>query len=65
MSNILSRQRTELFAPVYGGRSVHAPGSLLDANGQLRIPTRAEFAQRQREAIAGLVTAGIYKAPAQ
>lgn len=63
MSNILSRQRTELFAPVYGERSVHAPGSLLEANGQLRVPTRAEFAQRQREAIAGLVAAGIYKEP--
>lgn len=63
MSNILSRQRTELFAPVYAGRTVHAPGSLLDAGGELRIPTRAEFAQRQREAIASLVAAGIYKEP--
>jgi predicted amidohydrolase len=64
MSNILSRQRTELFAPVYSGQSVHAPGSLLGANDEVRIPTRAEFAERQREAIAGLVAAGIYKDPA-
>ena len=63
MGNLLSRQRTELFAPVYAGRSVHAPGSLLAPDGSLRVPTRAEFAQRQREAIAGLVAAGIYREP--
>ena len=63
MSNILSRQRTELFAPVYAGISVHAPGSLLESDGALRVPTRAEFAQRQREAIARLVAADIYREP--
>lgn len=63
MGNLLSRQRTELFAPVYAGTTVHAPGSLLAADGSLRVPTRAEFAQRQREAIARLVDAGIYQEP--
>ena len=64
MSNILSRPRTEQYAPVYAGQSVHAPGSLLAADGSLRVPTRAEFAQRQREAIERLVADGIYRKPA-
>lgn len=63
MGNVLSRQRTELFAPVYAAHSVHPPNSLLDANGGVRIPARAEFADRQRAAIARLVALGVLVEP--
>ena len=52
--NMLSRQRLELFAPVYAGPPVHAANGLLDADGRARAPERADFASAQRAAIAAL-----------
>jgi predicted amidohydrolase len=43
MGNILSRQRTELFAPIYAKHTLHPANTLLD-----KKPTRAHFAQVQR-----------------
>jgi predicted amidohydrolase len=63
MANVLSRQRMELFADLYGRRSVHPPNTLLEPDGRIRVPVRAEFAARQREVIARLREANIFESP--
>ena len=50
MDNMLSRQRLDLFAPVYAGAPVHAANGLLDANGAVRAPERDYFLSAQRAA---------------
>ena len=63
MANVLSRQRTELFAELYARRSVHPPNTLLEPDGRIRVPVRTEFAARQREVIARLREANILEPP--
>jgi predicted amidohydrolase len=50
MTNQLARQRLELFASTYSGRSVQPANSLLDADGSIRIPERDHF-QRVHESV--------------
>ncbi len=54
MGNMLSRQRTELFRPVYA-QTVHAANGMLDEQGAVSIPERAHFVQTQLEIIERLV----------
>jgi predicted amidohydrolase len=50
MTNQLARQRLELFAATYSGRSVQPANSLLDADGSIRVPERDHF-QRVHESV--------------
>jgi deaminated glutathione amidase len=59
MGNLLSRQRLELFAPVYGGAPVYPANTLLGPDGQVVIPERAHFASTQREVIERLARLGL------
>ena len=59
MGNLLARQRLELFAPVYGGAPVHPANTLLDAEGKVTTPQRAQFAATQREVIERLARLGL------
>lgn len=59
MGNLLARQRLELFAPVYAGSPVHPANSLLDAEGRVVTPQRAQFAATQREVIERLERLGL------
>jgi predicted amidohydrolase len=59
MGNLLARQRLELFAPVYGGAPVHPANTLLDAEGRVITPQRAQFAATQREVIERLDRLGL------
>ncbi len=59
MGNMLSRQRTELFADVYGGRSVHPANTMLDESGQPVVPTRGHFVTTQRAVIRQLIDEGL------
>jgi len=59
MGNLLARQRLELFAPVYGGTPVHPANTLLDADGRVVIPQRAQFAATQRAVIERLARLGL------
>jgi len=59
MGNLLSRQRLELFAPVYAGSPVHPANSLLDADGRVVTPQRAQFAATQRKVIERLERLGL------
>jgi predicted amidohydrolase len=59
MGNLLARQRLELFAPVYGGAPVHPANTLLDAEGAVITPQRAQFAATQREVIERLARLGL------
>jgi len=59
MANMLSRQRLELFAPVYGGPPVHPANGLLGPNGQAFVPDRAHFAATQRKVIERLAASGL------
>ncbi|MEM9304112.1 MAG: nitrilase-related carbon-nitrogen hydrolase [Pseudomonadota bacterium] len=54
MGNLLSRQRLELFAPIYGGAPIHAANSLLDGDGNIIAPERSHFAEQQRQALVRL-----------
>lgn len=58
MSNMLSRQRLELFAATYAG-SVYPPNTMLDNQRQPFVPERAHFSARQREAIELLMARGV------
>lgn len=58
MSNFLSRQRLELFAPIYGGTSPHPADSLI-ADGGTSIPDRDHFLRVQHEVIARLSKEGL------
>jgi predicted amidohydrolase len=59
MGNLLARQRLELFAPIYAGDPVHPANTLLDADGQVVTPQRAQFAATQREVIDRLARLGL------
>lgn len=58
MSNMLSRQRLELFAATYAG-SVYPANTMLDANGQPVLPPRSHFSATQVETIRMLDTQGV------
>lgn len=58
MVNVLSRQRLELFAPVYGGEPVHPANQLLD-DGVVQVPQRAWFGDNQRAIIRRLQERGV------
>jgi len=58
MVNFLARQRLELFAPVYGGKTVQPADSLLD-NGKLKIPDREHFLRVQQQVIERLAKDGL------
>lgn len=53
MSNVLSRQRTELFVPIYSNTVVHEADGLAD-----RQPDRSYFLEAQRAALKRLEDAG-------
>ena len=59
MGNLLSRQRLELFADLYGSRSVYPANTLLDEQGAARVPERAHFAATQQQVIDRLAAAGL------
>ncbi len=58
MINVLARQRLELFAEVYGGRSVQPANSLLE-NGSVKIPDREHFLRTQQQVIERLAKDGL------
>jgi len=58
MTNLLARQRLELFAETYGGAPVHRANGLLDGD-TVRVPDRGWFMQVQAEAIAALQERGV------
>jgi predicted amidohydrolase len=59
MGNLLSRQRLELFAPVYGGSPVYPANTLLDAAGRVVTPERSHFLATQRAVIERLARLGL------
>ena len=59
MGNLLSRQRLELFAPVYGGEPVYPANTLLGPDGRVVAPDRAHFAVTQRAVIERLARLGL------
>ncbi len=59
MTNQLSRQRLELFAPVYAGPAVQPADSLLDPQGNPIVPERAHFARVQQNVIDRLSKDGL------
>ncbi|MDA9108845.1 hypothetical protein N9X63_07060 [Woeseiaceae bacterium] len=55
MSNILSRQRLELFGETYNTRSIYPANTLLDKKtGKFFIPERKHFSETQKQVIASL-----------
>lgn len=50
MANVLSRQRLELFAALYGG-SIYPANTMLDADGKLLVPGRSHFLAMQMQAL--------------
>lgn len=58
MSNTLARQRLELFAAVYGGKSIYPANNLLE-NGAVMEPDRRHFLDTQRLAILALQERGV------
>ncbi len=59
MGNLLSRQRLELFAPVYGAAPIYPANTLLDANGAVVVPERSHFLETQRQVIERLARLGL------
>ncbi|MEM7501697.1 MAG: nitrilase-related carbon-nitrogen hydrolase [Pseudomonadota bacterium] len=55
MPNVLARQRLELFADTYSGRSIYPGNTLLDSNGEHVVPERAHFVETQRQTIESLI----------
>lgn len=53
MENMLARQRFELYAPTYSGRSIH-PANTVDG-----VPERADFRRTQQDVISRLEADGI------
>lgn len=60
MGNILSRQRNELFAPMYQ-QSVYPANNMLSANGEVKPIERSHFMETQLETINRLKTVGLIK----
>lgn len=58
MTNYLARQRTELFAPVYGGTVVQPADSLI-VNGAVKVPDRDHFIQSQQQVLERLDKEGL------
>lgn len=58
MTNYLARQRTELFAPIYGGTTVQPADSLID-NGVVEVPDRDHFIRVQQQVIERLDKEGL------
>jgi deaminated glutathione amidase len=58
MTNVLARQRLELFAELYRG-SVYPANTMLDDNGALTVPERSHFIAMQQQAIAALRARGV------
>ena len=59
MSNMLSRQRTELYGVVADGRSVYPSNTLLDSDGASPAPDKRHFIDAQLGAIRKLADDGI------
>ena len=53
MTNMLARQRLELFKDCYSGQ-VYPANNLIDENGQIKAPDRAHFTAMQQSAISAL-----------
>jgi predicted amidohydrolase len=59
MANLLSRQRLEIFAPVYGGAPIHPANGLIGPDGRIFVPDRAHFTAVQRKVIERLAASGL------
>lgn len=59
MNNFLSRQRTDAFANTYAQYNVQAANALLNADGSLKTPDRAHFAEAQNRTIERLIKQGL------
>ncbi|OYY72787.1 nitrilase-related carbon-nitrogen hydrolase [Sphingomonas sp. 28-63-12] len=59
MTNLLARQRLELFALIYAGREVQPANSLLDADGATAIPDREHFLRVHESVIERLSKDGL------
>ena len=60
MFNTLSRQRLELFAPIYAENQIYPANSLIQ-NGQPAVPDRSHFIKTQASTIASMKDKGILK----
>jgi predicted amidohydrolase len=58
MTNMLARQRLDLFSGLYGGEPVHPPNGLLDG-GEVKVPGRAWFMEAQQAVIQRLRERGV------
>ncbi len=58
MTNFLARQRLELFAAVYAGKSPHPADSLIQ-NNEIVIPDRQFFQRIQEESINNMIKEGV------
>ena len=55
MSNMLSRQRLELFQNTYNSISIYPPNSLIDKKtGEFFIPERKHFSNTQKDVLNNL-----------
>jgi predicted amidohydrolase len=59
MGNLLSRQRLELFAAVYGGAPIYPANTLIAPDGQVTVPERSHFVETQRRVIERLSELGL------
>ncbi len=59
MSNVLSRQCTDLFGKVYAEHGGRPPNGLLDKDGKHRVPDRSYFVSGQAQVIDDLVRRGV------
>ncbi len=58
MTNYLARQRTELFAPIFAGTTVHPADSLIE-NGEVKVPDRDHFVRVKQKVIERLDKEGL------
>ncbi|MEJ2534577.1 MAG: nitrilase-related carbon-nitrogen hydrolase [Gammaproteobacteria bacterium] len=58
MTNLLARQRLELFASTYGGEAVHPANGLLK-DGKVQVPDRSWFVDNQARVIRSLQERGV------
>ena len=58
MTNILARQRLEIFAPTYEKFNVYPANNLL-ADGEIIVPDRKHFVATQLQVIEKLIKSGI------